>query len=104
MAFVLTGNGGFLLWQGTLWQVLWASAVSAVAVAAMAATAGAWITGPARWPERVLCALGALVLLYLQPASMVAGGCLLAAAVAVHLVLRSTSASLQEGNHGEIPQ
>jgi TRAP transporter 4TM/12TM fusion protein len=123
MAFVLTGNGGFLLWQGTVWQGLWAFLVSAVAVAALAAVTGAWIAGPARWPERVLCALGALFLLYLQPASMVAGGCLLAAAVAVHLVLRTDAGHLgvsrrlthlvgrprdqadrKEGNHGEISQ
>jgi TRAP-type uncharacterized transport system fused permease subunit len=107
MAFVLTGNGSFLLWQGNVWQGVWTAVVSAVAVAATAAVTGAWIAGPARWPERALCAAGALALLYLQPASMVAGGCLLAAAIAVHLVLRHRStaerAERRESDHEQSP-
>lgn len=91
MAFVLTENGSGLLWQGTFWQGVWTFAVSAVAVAATAAVTGAWLLGPARWPERVLAALAAVLLLYLQPMSIVIGGCLIVAAIAVHLVLRSTS-------------
>jgi Flp pilus assembly protein TadB len=39
-------------------------------------------------PERVLCAAAALVLLYLEPVTVVTGLVLLAVALAVHLVLR----------------
>jgi len=106
MAFVLTSNGSFLLWQGTVWQGVWTFAVSAVAVIATAVVTGGWLAGPARWPERALCAAGALALLYLEPAAMIAGACLLAAAAAVHLVLRSRSESVpgKELHHGQTRQ
>ena len=54
-AFVLTDNGEGLLLQGSVGTVLLAFAVSALAVAGLAVATGAWLLGPARLPERVLC-------------------------------------------------
>jgi hypothetical protein len=70
-----------------------ALAVSSVAVAALAVTTGAWLAGPAGWPERVLCGLGALVLLYLEPAAVGVGLVVVTAAVVVHLLARPRRAA-----------
>ncbi|GGL12344.1 C4-dicarboxylate ABC transporter permease [Sphaerisporangium melleum] len=88
MAFVLAPPGRALLWQGPWPQVLAALAVSAVAVAALAAATGGWMLRRAGWPERLLCGASALILLYLEPASVAAGLALLAVAFLVHVVLR----------------
>ncbi|MGR6921295.1 TRAP transporter permease [[Actinomadura] parvosata] len=80
-AFVLTPNGQALLAQGPLGTVLLMSAVSAVAVAALAMATG----GLARWPERLLAAVAAVLLLFLEPVPIVTGLAVLAVAVALHL-------------------
>ncbi len=87
-AFVLTDNGEGLLLQGSVATVLLAFAVSALAVAGLAVATGAWLLGPARIPERVLCGAAGIVLLYLEPLWIAIGLGLLAAGVAVHLVGR----------------
>ncbi|MFI0416744.1 TRAP transporter permease [Spongiactinospora sp. 9N601] len=87
-AFVLAPAGEALLWRAPLPAVLVALALSAVAVAALAAATGGWLIGPARWPERVLCALAAVFLLYLESASAAIGLALLGLAVLIHLTLR----------------
>ncbi|HEU5156747.1 MAG TPA: TRAP transporter fused permease subunit [Streptosporangiaceae bacterium] len=87
-AFVLTDNGAALLGLKPWPDVLLATAVSIVAIAALAAVTGAWLLGPARWPERALCALAAVLLLYLEAAPVLAGLGALGAAVVVHLALR----------------
>ena len=48
--------------------VVWTTAVSVVAVAALAAVTGGWIVGPATRLQRVLCAPAAVLLLYLAAA------------------------------------
>ncbi|MEV4801437.1 TRAP transporter fused permease subunit [Nonomuraea sp. NPDC049421] len=83
-AFVLTPNGQALLGQGPFGTVLLMTAVSAVAVAALAVATG----GAAAWPERVLAAVAAVLLLFLEPVPIVAGLAVLAVAAAVHLVRR----------------
>ena len=88
LAFVLTDNGAHLLMQGGVWSVVWTTAVSIVAVAALAAVTGGWILGPATRLQRVLCVPAAVLLLYLQPLTVVAGLAFLAAAVAANLVTR----------------
>ncbi|QFZ23753.1 TRAP transporter permease [Saccharothrix syringae] len=88
LAFVLTDNGAGLLLRTPLVDAAWVFAVSALGVAALAVVTGGWLLGRARWPERALCALAAAALLYLQPATIAVGLGLLAAAVAVHVVLR----------------
>jgi TRAP transporter 4TM/12TM fusion protein len=87
-AFVLSPRGEALLLEGPVGTILLALAVSVIAVAALALATGAWLAGPAGWPERVLAGLAAVLLLYLEPASIGAGLALAAAAVAVHLLTR----------------
>ncbi|SDJ83216.1 TRAP transporter permease [Nonomuraea jiangxiensis] len=81
-AFVLTPNGQALLGQGPIGTVLLMTAVSAVAVAALALATG----GLSGWPERLLAAVAAVLLLFLEPVPIVAGLAVLALAAAVHLV------------------
>ncbi len=84
-AFVLTDNGAYLLGQGPFLGVLWTTAVSLVAVGALAIATGGWIVGPAGVVERVLAFCAALLLLYLAPLTMAIGGGLLVVAVGIHL-------------------
>ncbi|GAA4284990.1 TRAP transporter fused permease subunit [Brevibacterium daeguense] len=86
LAFTFTPEGAGLVAQNGFLGGLWTFAVSAVAVAALAAGAGGWLVHRARWPERVLCLIAAAALLYLQPLSMIIGFSALVLAVIVHLV------------------
>jgi TRAP-type uncharacterized transport system fused permease subunit len=70
--------------------VVVATAMSALAVTALAAVTGRWIVGPAGVPERVLAAVAALALLYLEPLTIAVGLAALGAAVAIHLLARRT--------------
>ncbi|MDA0636390.1 TRAP transporter fused permease subunit [Nonomuraea sp. MCN248] len=83
-AFVLTPNGQALLGQGPFGLVLLMTAVSAVAVAALAVATG----GLAGTPERLLAAVAAVLLLFLEPVPIVAGLSVLAVAAVVHLIRR----------------
>ncbi len=65
----------------------WTAAVGALAVAALAVVTGGWLIRRAGWPERLLCAPAAALLLYLHPMTIAVGAGLLAVAVAVHLVI-----------------
>ncbi len=87
-AFVLTDNGSALLAQGPILGIVAATAVSVLAVAALAAATGGWIVGPANAPERVLAFAAALLLLYLEPLTAGIGGALICAAVVLHLLRR----------------
>ena len=90
-AFVLSPNGEALLLEGAPLTIVLATLVSALAVAALAVATGGWMVGPARWPERALCAIAGLILLYLEPFWVAVGLGVLAAGVVVHLVLRRTA-------------
>ncbi|GLW11006.1 C4-dicarboxylate ABC transporter permease [Microtetraspora sp. NBRC 13810] len=92
-AFVLTPAGGALLGQGSPGEIALALAVSALAVAALAAATGGWLVGPAGPVERVLCAAAAVALLVLSPMPILAGVIMLVLALAVHLLLRRRSDS-----------
>ncbi|MGW0482136.1 TRAP transporter permease [Nonomuraea sp. NPDC003214] len=83
-AFVLTPNGQALLGQGPIGTVLAMTAVSAVAVAALAMATG----GLSGVPERLLAACAAVLLLFLEPVPIAAGLAVLAVAAAVHLIRR----------------
>lgn len=87
-AFVLTDNGPLLLGLGSIGEVVWMAAMAALAVAALAVVTGGWMLRRAGWPERVLCAPAAALLLYLEPGTIVAGMLLFAAALAVNFILR----------------
>lgn len=96
LAFVWSANGGHLLWQGGFLDGLWTTAVAAVSVAATAAATFGWIAGPAGWPERVLCAVAAVLLLFLSPATVLTGLAVAAVAVGVHLVRRRIAHPTEE--------
>ncbi|WP_235460329.1 TRAP transporter permease [Streptomyces olivochromogenes] len=85
-SFVLTDNGARLLGQGAFTDIAWVTAVSALAVAALAAATGGWLLGPSTRLERGLCAVSALLLLYLKPLSLLTGSVLLATALGLHLL------------------
>ena len=67
--------------------MVWTGAVGALAVAALAVVTGGWLIRRAGWPERLLCAVAAALLLYLNPVTIAVGVGLLAVAVAMHLVI-----------------
>ncbi|MGH3658042.1 MAG: TRAP transporter large permease subunit, partial [Micromonosporaceae bacterium] len=85
-AFVLTPGGSALLAQGSIGEILLVTAVSAVAVAALAVATGAWLLGPAGVPERLLAAAAAVALLFLTPVPIMIGLAALAAAVVINLL------------------
>jgi TRAP transporter 4TM/12TM fusion protein len=85
-AFVLSPNGEGLLLSGTPLQIGLTLLVSALAVGSLAVATGAWLFGPARLPERILCAAAGLLLLYLEPFWVGVGVGVLALGVVVHLV------------------
>lgn len=97
-AFVLAPAGAALVGQAPFLEIVLATAVSGVAVAALAVVTGRWMFGPAGPVERVLCLVAAVLLLYLAPAPVLAGLAILAVAVAVHLLLRR-----RRGDAGAFP-
>jgi TRAP transporter 4TM/12TM fusion protein len=103
LAFVITENGSHLLMQGDAISVIWTTAVSMVAVAALAAVTGGWILGPANWPQRLLCVPAAVLLLYLQPLSIAIGLGFLAVAVIANLLTRKRSAHARATHNEGVP-
>ncbi|WP_433239251.1 TRAP transporter permease [Streptosporangium sp. CA-135522] len=91
-AFVLTPAGSALLAQGPVGEILLTTAVSALAVAALAATTGGWLAGPASAAERALCGVAAVLLLFLSPVPVLVGAGVLTLAIALHLVTRKRKA------------
>jgi TRAP transporter 4TM/12TM fusion protein len=85
LAFVLTPDGENLLARGSFTGIVWTTVVAALAVLGLAIATGAWVpgVGPAGWASRVAAGLSGLLLLYLAPATIVAG--LIALLVAVLL-------------------
>ena len=84
---MLTDNGEGLLGLRSFGDMVWTAAVGALAVAALAVVTGGWLIRRAGWPERLLCAPAAALLLYLHPITMAVGAGLLAVAVALNLVI-----------------
>jgi TRAP transporter 4TM/12TM fusion protein len=101
-AFILSPNGEALLLEGSVMEVVVATSVSALAVAALAAATGRWIVGPAGMPERILAAVAALALLYLEPITIAIGLAALAAAIAIHLIARRTRGEAPLGASGGV--
>jgi TRAP transporter 4TM/12TM fusion protein len=101
-AFVLSPNGEGLLLQGSPLQIGLTLLISAVAVGSLAIATGAWLVGPARAPERALCAAAGLLLLYLEPFWVGVGGVVLIFGIVVHLIgMRiSGKATVSEGAAG----
>ena len=88
LAFVMTPNGEGLIGQGPFLGTVVATLLVGLAVAALAVVTGAWMVGPAAVPERVLAAVGAVALLYLEPTSVVVGLVAIVLSVVVHLLGR----------------
>ncbi|MCX9192952.1 hypothetical protein C3Y87_16325 [Carbonactinospora thermoautotrophica] len=88
-AFVLTPNGEALLGERPFGQVVLATVVAILAVAALAVVTGGWMFAPAGPVERLLAAGAAVLLLWLEPLPAGLGLALLAAAAAVNLVRRA---------------
>lgn len=91
IAFVLTAPGEYLLARGPWLGVLWAAAAACVGIVALSFAAGGWVlgVGEARLIPRLLTGVAALLLLFLNPATIAAGSvCLLAAVVWVFIEKR----------------
>ena len=90
VAFVLTGPGSYLIGRGSFVQIVWATVVAMLAVAGLAVASGGWVLGVGRADPigRVLGGAAGLLLLYLEPATIVAGIVALALAVAWAAVRR----------------
>jgi TRAP-type uncharacterized transport system fused permease subunit len=98
LAFVITDNGSLLLGRGNIVAVVGATLVCGLAVCGLAVATTGWMFGPTRLPERLLALAAALLLLYLEPVSMVIGGVVLAAAVALHLLTRKKNSTPTPGS------
>jgi TRAP-type uncharacterized transport system fused permease subunit len=82
IAFVLTEPGEYLLGRGPVLGVLWTMAAACAGIVALSFAAGGWVlgVGAAGAISRLLAGAAALLLLFLDPATIVAGlACLLAA-------------------------
>ena len=86
LAFVMTENGSHLLLQGPLVDVAWTTVVSTIAVAATAAVTGGWLVRSASPLERLLCVPAAILLLFLQPVTILIGLAFFAGAIALNLI------------------
>ncbi|HEU5316001.1 MAG TPA: TRAP transporter fused permease subunit, partial [Chloroflexota bacterium] len=91
--FVLAPAGSGLLLQGEWTTILSAFVAAAVGVGGLAVATGAWLLGPAGWPERVLFGAGGVVMLVLSPIFVGIGAGLMAAGAAVHLLARRRAAT-----------
>jgi TRAP transporter 4TM/12TM fusion protein len=85
---VLSPQGVGLLLEGGVGAVVIAALTSAAAVAALAVVTGAWLLGPAGWPERALFAVAAVALLVMAPVPIGIGVLAILAGFAVHLARR----------------
>ncbi len=87
--FVLAPAGEGILLTRADWQVvLIAIPLAAIAVAALAVVTGAWILGPATWPERLAFAVGAGALLMTTPIPVVIGLVAIVAGLLMHVARR----------------
>lgn len=84
--FVLSDDGIGLLLQGGPGTIALAFTVSLLAVASLAVATGAWLFGPARWPERVLLGVGSLPMLVMEPLYIGIGAAIIAVGVLVHIL------------------
>lgn len=88
IAFVLTDPGEYLLGRGPVLGILWASAVACVGIVALSFAAGGWALGVGAMGRiaRILTAVAALLLLFLDPVTIAAGFACLLGAVALTFI------------------
>lgn len=84
IAFVLTAPGEYLLGRGPVLGVIWASVAACAGIVALSFAAGGWVLGVGALAPvpRAFTAIAALLLLFLQPATIAAGSACLLGAVA----------------------
>jgi TRAP-type uncharacterized transport system fused permease subunit len=83
--FTATPDGVGVLMKGTPIGILAVTVTAAVGIAALAASLGGWLIGPASRVERALLALGGVLLCYAAPWADAAGLTLTGAVLFVHL-------------------
>ena len=93
--FILAREGEGLLLQGGPVTVAVAVVSAAIGVGGLAVATGAWLLGPASWPERVLFGLGGLALMVTSPLFIGAGLALMVAGLILHLVSRRRTSQLE---------
>ncbi|HSO16027.1 MAG TPA: TRAP transporter fused permease subunit [Arthrobacter sp.] len=102
--FVLSDDGVGLLLQGGPGTIALAFTVSLLAVASLAVATGAWLIGPARWPERVLLGVGSLPMLVMEPLYIGIGAAIIAVGVLVHILgLRKHRTDMVTGRKDKAP-
>ncbi|HET7781949.1 MAG TPA: TRAP transporter large permease subunit, partial [Arthrobacter sp.] len=102
--FVLSDDGVGLLLQGGPGTIALAFTVSLLAVASLAVATGAWLIGPARWPERVLLGAGSLPMLVMEPLYIGIGAAIIAVGVVVHILgLRKHRTDMVTGRKDKAP-
>ena len=94
IVFVLTGPGEYLLGRGPVLGVLWASVAACAGIVALSFAAGGWVlgVGAAGLLPRLLAGAAALLLLFLDPVTIVAGSVCLLTAVALAYIGKRSSA------------
>jgi TRAP transporter 4TM/12TM fusion protein len=95
---VLSPQGLGLLMAGGVGAVVIAALTSAAAVAALAVVTGAWLLGPAGWPERALFAVAAVALLVMAPVPIGIGVLAIVAGFLVHLARRRARRDRPDGS------
>ncbi len=88
IAFVLTDPGEYLLARGPVLGVIWAFATACAGIVALSFAAGGWALGVGEMPHipRVLAGVSALLFLFLDPVTIVAGSACLLIAVAYTII------------------
>lgn len=88
-ALVLSPNGEGLLLQGGFALVAFAFFAAALSVAALSVATGAWLRGRARLPERIVCLVAGVILLYIEPLWVAIGVGVFVVGIALHFALRT---------------
>jgi TRAP transporter 4TM/12TM fusion protein len=102
--FVLSDRGVGLLMEGGAVTVAIALLTSAAAVASLAVVTGAWVFGPARWPERVAFAVAAVALLVMEPLWIAVGVAAAGVGFLLHVRQRRRLAGTPGARAAEAPR
>lgn len=88
IAFVVTEPGEYLLGRGPVLGLIWAGAAACAGIVALSFAAGGWALGVGAMGRipRAVCAVAALLFLYLNPFTIVAGLACLLGAVALTFI------------------
>jgi TRAP transporter 4TM/12TM fusion protein len=101
-AFVLSSRGTGLLLEDDIADVGIALGGGVLGVVALAAATDGWIFGPIGWPLRIVCGIAALLLLYLEPPTLLVGTVLLGLAAVASLVVSRRHAAARAEPKGVV--